>query len=241
MRAGRIALVMSLAIISAGMITPRQVAVAAEGPCAAVGLNSTGDYQFVPSCPGRIVSPDGRHALVQRDGPDGALAIELEDEAGRAFQPLPILDDDMPLAVRWAPNGRWFYANHYVGSGQSILRLFEIAGGKAVERPALTDAATKLMVKHFPCLSASAVVPTAMRWGADGDRLVIQVASRLDACIGLSSQKTAAAPGAMPDIGWKPLWMIGRASTGGIDADSVRGGTFDVPDRAPVDGPYSQP
>ncbi|MBJ6122307.1 hypothetical protein JAO74_10945 [Sphingomonas sp. BT553] len=184
-------------------------------------------YQFVATCAGRAMSPDGRYAIVQRAYRDHQPPIELQTAGGRVVARLPELSDDMPFVVLWSPDSRRIAVNHHVGSFMDDLRLFEIVGNKVVPRSALIVAAKHLAVQRFRCLSPGAVLPNAARWSADGHRLMIVTVSSLYAC-----SDTAKAGD------WWPLWMIGDVRTGRIDPASIRIDKADGPLREPRDTLY---
>lgn len=184
---------------------------ALQTDCALGGDQASG-FQFVATCAGRAPSPDGRLAIVQRAYDETQPPIELQDGDGKTLATLPSLSDDMPFSVHWAPDSRWFFVNHHVGSFMDVLQIFEIKGETAIERPALVDAAAALAARRYPCLPAEAVLPNGARWTRDGRSVVLVTISRSDAC-----SESSLGPGE-----WHPLWMIGDARTGRIDPASVR-------------------
>ena len=194
------------------------------------GLGGPG-YQFIATCTGRSESPDRRFAVVRRGGEQGGVI--LSDQAGRLLVEIPSLNDAMPFTLFWSPRPAWFFANHYLGSGQERLRVFEIVGGNAIERSAVFAEATREIVRRYPCLGRDAsIAASGWRWSRDGRRIAMIVYTRPDAC-GRWGENGEWRTG--PD--WDPLWMIGDVETGRIDPASVRvrrGGVGAMP----ADGPY---
>lgn len=246
MRAGRKIGAVFLAVVIGAVIplpdASAQITVF-ETDCKLAGADTNGMYQFVPTCAGRAPSPDNRFAIVQREDGDGISSlVELQDARGRRLDTLPSLNDAMPFTILWAPRAGWFFANHYIGSGLSLLRVFEIVDSKAIERPTLVQQAIRLSRQRYPCLpDDDLIVPMGLRWSLDGDAIILLTTARLDACRDSASHDDAPAYVAMPDMGWKPLWMIGQAATGTIDALSIRVQDFDTPFVPPTDGPYAVP
>ncbi|MDF2387534.1 hypothetical protein JMG10_39185 [Nostoc ellipsosporum NOK] len=197
-----------------------------------LGGGGPGGYQFVATCAGRARSPDGHFAVVQRAYQDKQPPIEVQDARGRVVARLSSISDDMPFSVHWAPNSRWFFVNHHVGSFMDVLRVFEIAGGKVIERPALGRAAVKTASLRYPCLGRDMVLPNGVRWARGGHSIVLVTISRPDAC---SSDHTNR-PGR-----WKPLWMIGDARTGRVEARSIQPNRDARGLREPRGGLYSRP
>lgn len=219
----KLALPLALAWLAAAPQARAQVG-ALQIDCDLGGKGAGGGYQFVATCAGRAVSPDQRLAIVQRAYDDAQPPIELQDAAGRTLATLPSLSDDMPFAVFWSPTSRWFFVNHHVGSFMDVMQVFEVVDGKAVERPALPAQAARIATRRYPCLPRNAVLPNGARWTRDGRAIVLVTISRPDAC----------------ETGkWEPLWMIGQADGGGVDAKSIRVQPDDRPLSAPEDGPYA--
>jgi hypothetical protein len=202
-----------------------------ETDCEVGGERGEDGYQFVATCPGRAKSPDGRFAVVQRAYRDRQPPIELQDSKGRVVAKLGTLSDDMPFQVHWSPNSRWFFVNHHVGSFMDVLKIFEITGGRAVERPALVRSAAKIASRRYPCLRRDMILPSGARWTRDGRSIVLVTISRPDAC---SSDYTRR-PGR-----WQPLWMIGDARSGLVEARSIEPEPGDRGLREPRTGLYSR-
>jgi hypothetical protein len=198
--------------------------------CALGGERDGGSYQFVATCAGRARSPDGRFAIVQRAYREEQPAIELQDAIGRTLAPIPALSDDMPFSVSWAPNSRWFFVNHHVGSFMDTLRVFEIVGRTAVERPALGEAAVRLATTRYPCLPPELVRPNGVRWARDSRRIVLFTISATWACTVFGRR-----PGT-----WHSLWMIGDVSSGRIDPRSIVAQSDERPLEMPKKGAYSR-
>lgn len=203
---------------------------ALQTDCKLGGQGKAG-YQFVATCPGRARSPDGRFAVVQRAYRDRQPPIELRDAKGRLVATLPSLSDDMPFTVHWAPNSRWFFVNHHVGSFMDVLRIFEIADGKPIERPALVRAAVRIASRRYPCLRPDMILPSGTRWARGGSAIVLVTISRADAC----SAEYTRRPGS-----WQPLWMIGDVRTAKVDARSIQVDRGNTGLREPRGGLYSQ-
>lgn len=223
----QVATMAALLLLGAGRATAQVTALQTD--CAAGGKRSDGSYQFVSTCAGRAWSPDGRFAVVQRAYDDRQPPIELQDRHGRTLARLRALSDDMPFLLSWAPNARWFFVNHHVGSFMDELQVFEVVGRKAVERPAAVRAARRVAVSRYPCLRTAGVLPNAARWSRDGRRIALVTISRADACAGRTPR---------PDA-WNPLWMIADVQTGRVVPDSIRPDPSDGDLHMPHDGPYA--
>jgi hypothetical protein len=196
-----------------------------------LGGKQGGSYQFVATCAGQSISPDGQFAVVQRAYTDDQPPIEFQTPQGLTLGKMPSLSDDMPFSVSWAPNSKWFYVNHHVGSFMDVLQVFEVVGHTAVERPALVKAAVKIATNRYPCLPPKMVLPNGARWTSDGRQIVLVTISRPNAC----SPDFSKHPGE-----WHSLWMIGDARSGAIDPASIRVQPNDKPFQAPSDGAYAQ-
>ncbi|HEX8667925.1 MAG TPA: hypothetical protein VF727_06090 [Allosphingosinicella sp.] len=198
------------------------------------GLGGPG-YQFIDTCPGTSRSPDGRFAVVQKGtgDRDEQADVFLSDGKGDLLDEIPNLADHMPFVLFWSSRSDWFFVNHYLGSSQDRLRVFEIVNGTAIERSAVFAEATREMVRRFPCLGRGAsVVASGWRWSRDGRRIAMIVYARPDAC-GHEDEHGNWRTGP----GWDPLWMIGDAETGRIDPASVRVRRNGL-GPMPKDGPY---
>ncbi len=204
---------------------------ALQTDCELGGQGKAGGYQFVATCPGRARSPDGGFAVVQRAYQDQQPPIELRDARDRVVATLPELSDDMPFTVYWAPNSRWFFVNHHVGSFMDVLRIFEIADGRPIERPALVRSAVKIASRRYPCLRPDMILPSGARWTRGGRAIVLVTISRVDAC----STDYTTTPGS-----WQPLWMIGDVRTGMVQARSIQADRSDTGLREPRGGLYSR-
>lgn len=205
---------------------------ALDTDCSHAGDKGYG-YQFILTCPGRAVSPNGRFAIVQEPGERGGVFVA--DAQGRHLDDLNSLDDGMPFAVHWAPNGDRFFANHYLGSGSSRLRVFEIVHGSVVERSGVFGEASREIVSRYPCLGRrSLIFASGWKWSRDGRKIAMAVYARPDACLVQIREGVWE-----PDGEWEVLWMIGDAASGRILPSSVRvrpDGTGPIP----ADGPYSK-
>lgn len=202
---------------------------ALQTDCGVGGGQRDGAYQFVATCAGRALSPDGRFAVVQKAYEEEQPPIQLQDAQGRVLAVLPSLSDDMPFSVSWSPNSRWFFVNHHVGSFMDELQVFEIVGQTAVERPALVRSAVKIATRRYPCLPADQVLPNGARWTRDGRGIVLVTISRPDAC------EIFGRPGR-----WRSLWMIGDVDSGLVSSASIRVQPDGKPLRTPTDGPYAK-
>ena len=203
---------------------------ALQTDCRLGGPQQNGSYQFVATCSGRSMSPDGRFAVSQRAYRDNQPTIELQDRRGRVVSRLHSLSDEMPFAVFWAPNSRWFFVNHHVGSFMDTLQVFHIVGSGAVERKALPKAAASVAATRYPCLFRRMVNPNGFKWARDSEHVVMFTVSRTDACTDVARR-----PG-----NWHSLWMIGDVKTGQIDRTSIRVQPDDRPFKMPDNGPYSR-
>lgn len=204
---------------------------ALQPSCTLGGTPDDHAYQFVPTCAGQAVSPDGRLAVVQQAYDNEQPVIEFQNAEGSLLSRLPSLSDDMPFSVSWSPDSHWFLANHHVGSFMDVLQVFEVVNGMAVERTSLTEAAVSIAKDRYPCLRRDMILPNSSRWTRDGRGVVMVTISRPDACSG----DYGGEPG-----DWKPLWMIGDLATGTIDPTSIRIQATDGPLAIPKDGVYSE-
>jgi hypothetical protein len=217
---------------------PMGFVTALDDDCTHGGLLPSRGTQFVGGCAGIAWSPDGRYAVRQdkRIGKDAEGATVLL--VGRRNEPwddISALRDDMPFVVKWSPNARWFYVNHYLGSSQDRLRLFEVVNHSAVEQSGIYADAIRAMVARYPCLARHAtVVASAWRWSHDGNKLLLVAYTRPDACSAEPGERIVGRPG-----DWEPLWMIGDVRTGRIDRASIRMRSKDT-GPPPKDGPYAQ-
>lgn len=209
----------------------RSQVTALQTACGLGGGQSPASYQFVATCSGRALSPDGKFAIVQRAYIDKQPPIELQDAHGRTLATLKNLSDDMPFSVSWAPDSRWFYVNHHTGSFMDALQVFEIVGHRAVERPALIRSAVRIATRRYPCLTPSMVVANGAHWLGDSRRIVLMTTSGSHACLGDFRRR----PGT-----WHSLWMIGDARNGRIDSASIRVQADDKPYDPPTDRAYAK-
>lgn len=192
-----------------------------------------GGYQFIVTCPGKAWSPDRHWAVVAKSGEESGA--QLRDSNDRIVDDLTVLWDDMPFVVYWSPKSSWFFVNHYLGSSQDRLRVFEIVNRTAIERSAIFAEATKIAVARYPCLAHHAsIVASGWQWSRDGRRIAMVVYARPDAC------HVERSPGEWRPLGaWQTLWMIGDVETGRIDPESVRVRPDGV-GPMPTDGPYAR-
>ncbi|HYI64926.1 MAG TPA: hypothetical protein VEW71_08585 [Allosphingosinicella sp.] len=214
---------------------PEALGRALDMDCSHVGQGrSRGGYQFISTCPGRAVAPNGRWAVVKRggEGQERSGQVSLTDPRARDLDELRSLSDGMPFVLYWSPRSDWFFANHYLGSSLDRLRVFQIVNRVAIERSAVFAEATRVIVERYPCLGRGAmVVASGWRWSRDGRRIAIVVHARPDAC--------QDPPGNISgSIGWQVLWMIGDVESGRIDPASVRVRPEGV-GPMPTDGPYA--
>lgn len=200
----------------------------------AAGLGGKG-YQFIVTCAGKAVSPDGRYAVTTKGGePEEGDIPKLRDSRGRDLDELRALADAMPFVLFWSPRSDWFFVNHYQGSGQDRLRLFQVVNRVAVERSDVFAEATRIMVERHPCLGRTAMVmASGWRWSRDGRRVALVAYSRPDAC-----QVERGRGNWVADGNWDVLWMIGDVANGRIDPASIRIRRDGV-GPMPKDGPYA--
>jgi hypothetical protein len=196
------------------------------------GLGGPG-YQFIDTCPGRSLAPNGRWAVVQKGGEQSG--VTLEDSQGRLLDEIPNLTNDMPFSILWSSRSNWFLANHYLGSDLERLRVFEIVNRTVIERSDVFADATRQAVKRYPCLGrASSVVASGWKWSRDGRRIAMTVYARPDACL------VEGPKGEWRDGGrWEVLWMIGDVDSGKVEPASVRvrkNGTAPFPTTGPYAG-----
>lgn len=203
---------------------------ALQTDCNLGGGHGGDGYQFVATCAGRARSPDGRFAIVQRAYREKQPPVEVQDARGRVVGRLRSLSDDMPFQVFWAPNSRWFFVNHHVGSFMDTLQVFEIVRGAVIERPALGRSAVRIAAARYPCLPPELILPNGARWSRDSRRIALVTISRPNACTEFRRR-----PGT-----WRPLWMIGDVRTGLVAPASIRPETHDDGLRMPRGGLYSR-
>lgn len=216
-------------LVTAASAAKAQVG-ALQTDCRLGGPQQNGSYQFVATCAGRSASPDGRFAVIQKAYQDNQPTIELQDRRGRVVSRLRSLSDDMPFSVFWAPNSRWFFVNHHIGSFMDTLQVFQIVGDRAIERKALPKAAASIAAIRYPCLYPRMVNPNGFKWSRDSQRIVMFTVSRTDACIDFARR-----PGH-----WHSLWMIGEVKAGRIERTSIRVQPDDRAFRMPNAGRYSR-
>lgn len=197
--------------------------------CKFGGWEAKGVYQFVSTCAGRALSPDGRFAVVQKAYDDTQPPIELQDADGRTLARLGSLSDDMPFQVMWSPDSKWFLVNHHVGSFMDVLQVFEIVDRRAVERPAVVKSAVDLASRRYTCLQPDMILPNGVKWSRDSRRVVLVTISRPDACTDYGRHRGT----------WHSLWMIEDVATGHIDPASVRVQRDDKPLKLPRTGAYA--
>jgi hypothetical protein len=207
---------------------------ALDTDCTHVGIDPTSHgYQFITTCPGRALAPNGRFAVARLASEGGAF--RLVDPRGGLLDEIPSLSDAMPIVLFWSPGSDWFFANHYLGSGQDRLQIFQVVNNRTVvERPSVFAEATREAVRRYPCLARHAmVVASGWRWSRNGRRIALVVYARPDSC------HEEVRPGVWEQRGnWEVLWMIGDAETGQIDRASVRV-RHDGVGPMPADGPYA--
>ena len=195
------------------------------------GLGGPG-YQFIATCPGKSIAPNGKWAVTKEGGESGA--VTLAEAQGQELDEIPNLTNDMPFVVMWSPRSNWFLANHYLGSGLDRLRIFEIVNRSAIERSDVFADATRQIVRRYPCLGRTATVDASgWKWSRDGRRIAMTVYSRPDACWVDDPNGQGHVDG-----DWEVLWMIGDVETGKIDPASIRvrkNGTGPFP----TTGPYA--
>jgi hypothetical protein len=200
--------------------------------CDHAGPDGAG-YQFVVTCPGKAWSPDRKWVIATKAGEESGA--QLQDASGRMEDDLTALWDAMPFVVFWSPKSDWFFVNHYLGSGQDRLRVFEIVNRTAIERSSVFASATKVAISRYPCLAHHAsVAASGWRWSRDGRRIAMVIYASPAAC------HAEGPPREWHPIGeWRSLWMIGDVETGRIEPASVRvrpGGVGPMP----TDGPYAR-
>lgn len=197
------------------------------------GLGGPG-YQFILTCPGRSVAPNGRWAVEQKGGEPGG--VSLADAEGKGLDDLPQLMDGMPFVLFWSPRSDWFFVNHYQGSSMEQLRIFQIVNREVVERSAVFAGAIRIMVDRNPCLArpeSGTVFASGWRWSRDGRRIALVAYAHPAACIPPAANRAG-----RDDEEVETLWMVSDARSGRIDPASVRprpGGVGAMP----TDGPYA--
>jgi len=205
---------------------------ALDTDCSHVGDEGYG-YQFIVTCPGKALSPDGRFVVEQEGGKTSEIFVS--DREGRKLETLYALMDGMPFVVMWSPKGDWFAANHYLGSGSDRVRLFQVFNTMAVERSAVFAEAARTITARYPCLARGAsIYASAWKWSLDGRRVAMAVYARPDACLVKTRMDRWE-----PDGDWEVLWVIGDVESGRIDPASVRvraNGVGPMPDKGPYAG-----
>ena len=207
-----------LFIVMAGPATAQVGALQTD--CHLGGSIGKRGYQFVATCAGRTVSPDKRFAIIQHAYTTTQRPIELQDAHGRVVTRIRPLTDDMPFAVFWSPNSRWFLVNHHVGSFQDRPEVYEIKGSRVVQHKRITWQARKQAIRISPCLRKlkwDFVRGDAVGWSRDGKKLAWYFETDTDACMGPREV------GPVPrNEQWKAFWMISDAATGTIVPGSIR-------------------
>lgn len=201
-----------------------------ETNCKFGGRNSSESYQFIATCAGRASSPNRMFAIVQRAYSEHQPPIEFQDRRGRVLAKLQSLSDDMPFTVYWAPNSRWFFVNHHVGSFMDRLQLFEVVGKTAVERKKLGETAVRVATRRYPCLPPEMVYPNGVTWSSDSRRIVIVTVSAPYAC-----KEFGRVPGT-----FKSLWMIGDVNTGRVLPGTTIPQADDKPFALPARRPFQE-
>lgn len=197
---------------------------ALQTDCKLGGMQRDGSYQFIPTCAGRAISPDGRFAIVQKSYDDDQPPIEFQNGRSKVLMKVHNLSDDMPFSVLWSPDSRWLMVNHHVGSFMDVLQIFEIVHSRAIERTALIKAVQREAVRRYPCLPLDMVLPNGIKWSRDSRRVALYTVSRPDTCTEWSKKKGT----------FKALLMVGNITTGKIETATVRilpddGKTIQIP------------
>lgn len=182
---------------------------------------SFGGYRFGAICASQAPSFDRRLYVVKNAGTLAGVGL-VRGGTGESLGDLGVLDG-APFTLFWSPRAHRFFANQRRGNALERMRLFDVRGAEAEERPALAEAAAQVLRARRPCMTDDDIGVSGVRWGSDGRRVALLVYSRREACGGTG--------------GWRPLWMIGDARTGRIDPDSIR--TRRVRETVPVGGPYA--
>lgn len=213
----RAALFIAFALLGSAPTTAQVGALQTD--CKLGGPGEHRSYQFVATCPGRARSPDGRYSIVQRAYTGDQPPIELQDRRGQTIAKLKQLSDDMPFAVFWAPNSRWFLVSHHVGSFMDRPEIYEMKHRRVISHDQFRRTGQKLAQKLFPCLPQSSVDWASgwtVGWSKDSRRIAWVFITRTDMC--------------SPDYGgksvphaknWNPIWMISEIPSGRIVAGSV--------------------
>jgi len=195
-------------------------------------------YQFVATCDGRASSPNKRYSIVQRVYQDKQPPIELQNERGQTVGKIPQLSDDMPFAIIWAPNSRWFVASHHVGSFMDRPEAYEIRNGHVISNDQFRRTGQRLAQRLFPCLPQSGADwanGAVLGWSRDSRRIAWVFITRADMC--------------SPDYGgrsvpefknWRPVWMISEIPSGRIISGSVHIDRSEGTLKAPSDHRYDE-
>jgi len=195
-------------------------------------------YQFVATCAGRAVSPDGRFAIVQHAYTTIQRPIELQEAHGRVIAKIQALTDDMPFAVFWSPNSRWFAVNHHVGSFQERPEIYEITGTRVIAHGGIRREARRKAIRISPCLHKvkwDFVHGDVIGWSRDGRKVAWYFETDTDACMG--PRELGPVPKSEQ---WKAFWMITDAATGAIVPGSIRIIPDDRSDYYPPDKLYAE-
>jgi hypothetical protein len=175
-----------------------------------------GAFAFEPPCAGQAPSPDGRHLVVRNAGHGNGVGL-VRARDGASLADLGGLDDGMAFAIRWSPRSDWFSANHALREGGEQLRLFEMIGEAAYERPALVAEARRILAERHPCTADGEVRVTGGQWNVEGTRVSLTVEGRSNGC--------DAKDGGMV----RRLSMVGDVASGQVDPASVRAASPGLP------------
>jgi hypothetical protein len=232
----RFLLLFLLAVLTAGSASSQIGAFQTD--CQLGGAGGHKSYQFVATCAGRAASPNKQFAIVQRAYEDRQPAIELQDRRGRKITEIKQLTDDMPFAVFWSPDSRWFLVNHHVGSFMDRPEVYEVAEGKVVSHDRFRHIGQRLAQRLFPCLpqtSTDWASGSAVGWSKDGSRIAWVFITRTDMCNEMWGGKS------VPDErSWRPVWMISEIPSGRIVPGSVHVDRSDGPLELPRDHRYDE-
>jgi hypothetical protein len=168
-----------------------------------------GAYAFEPPCAGQAPSPDGRHLVVRNAGHGNGVGL-VRARDGASLADLGPLDDGMAFTIRWSPRSDRFFANHALREGGEQLRLFELIGEAAHERPALVAEARRVLAERHRCVADGDIRVMGDRWNAEGTRVSLVAEGRSNGC-------DAKGGGTV-----RRLSMVGDVASGRVDPASVR-------------------
>jgi hypothetical protein len=224
-------------ILFGGVSAAAQVG-ALQTDCGLGGTTGKGGYQFVATCAGRALSPDRHYSIVQRAYQDDQPPIELQNGRGRTVTKIRQLSDDMPFAIFWAPNSRWFLASHHVGSFMDRPEVYEVKNGRVIAHNEFRRVGLALAQRLFPCLPQARTDwanGAVQGWSKDSRRIAWVFITRTDMC-----SKDYGGRSVSYEKSWKPIWMISEIPSGRIIEGSVHIDRSETGLKLPADHRYDE-